>query len=84
MQIVERGLIGLDDDVREVVPKLKDLKILVGWEGDDEAVDADANDNDVFNRGGAGGCELPKPKGHPVFEDIKGKITLRSVLSLPF
>lgn len=75
LQVVEKGLIGLDDDVRDVVTKLKNLKILVGWEGDDEAVDG-KNDNDAFNRGNSG-SEKPKPKGNPVFEDVKGKITLR-------
>lgn len=27
MQLVERGLISLDDDVREVIPELKDMKV---------------------------------------------------------
>lgn len=76
MQIVEMGLIGLDDDVSEVVPKLKDLKILVGWEDCDDCVDTNVKDDDVFNRGDGGG-EVVKPKGQPVFQDVKGKITLR-------
>ncbi|TPX09756.1 uncharacterized protein E0L32_009095 [Thyridium curvatum] len=32
MQIVERGLIGLDDDVRETLPQLKELKVITGFE----------------------------------------------------
>lgn len=78
MQVIERGLIGLDDDVRYIVPKLKGLQVLVGWEGDDEPVDAVARDDDVFNRGDSG-SELSKPKGQPILEDIKGKSTLRFV-----
>lgn len=34
LQVVERGLIGLDDDVRAVVNDLKDVKILTGYEGE--------------------------------------------------
>jgi CubicO group peptidase (beta-lactamase class C family) len=36
MQIVEKGMIDLDDDVREIVPKLKELKVLIGFEHDDK------------------------------------------------
>lgn len=32
MQVVERGLIGLDDDVRETLPQLKELKVITGFE----------------------------------------------------
>lgn len=35
MQIVERGLIGLDDDCGEIVPRLANKDILVGFEGDE-------------------------------------------------
>ncbi|KIY02884.1 uncharacterized protein Z520_01349 [Fonsecaea multimorphosa CBS 102226] len=54
MQLVEKGLIGLDDDVRQVLPVLKDVKVLLGFEGDDQA---------------------------PILEDVKGKITLRQLMS---
>lgn len=27
MQLVERGLISLDDDAREIIPELKDMKV---------------------------------------------------------
>jgi CubicO group peptidase (beta-lactamase class C family) len=36
MQIVERGMIGLDDDVRDIIPKLKELKVLIGFEHSDK------------------------------------------------
>ncbi|EXJ73363.1 beta-lactamase [Cladophialophora psammophila CBS 110553] len=60
MQVVEKGLIGLDDDVRDVLPVLKDLKVLVGFEVD---------------------LDKMKPSGKPILEDVKGKITLRQLMS---
>ncbi|KAK4187790.1 beta-lactamase/transpeptidase-like protein [Podospora australis] len=36
MQIVERGLIGLDDDVRSLVPELAGMQILQGFEDTEE------------------------------------------------
>ena len=36
MQLVERGLLNLDDDVRTTLPALKDIKILKGFQGPDE------------------------------------------------
>ncbi|PHH73210.1 hypothetical protein CDD80_3983 [Ophiocordyceps camponoti-rufipedis] len=38
MQLVEAGTIGLDDDVRPLVPELGRLQILRGFGGDDEPV----------------------------------------------
>lgn len=35
MQVVESGLIGLDDDVRPLVPQLAEVKILRGFVGAD-------------------------------------------------
>lgn len=35
MQIVEQGKIGLDDDVRPLVPELAAMQILRGFEGDE-------------------------------------------------
>ena len=32
MIAVDQGLIGLDDNVREIVPELKNVKLLVGFE----------------------------------------------------
>ncbi|KIW28227.1 hypothetical protein, variant [Cladophialophora immunda] len=79
MQIVEKGLIGLDDDVREVLPVLKDLKVLLGFEGDDQA---DEPDLQAISRGGAGADpDKMKPTGKPIYEDVKGKITLRQLMS---
>ena len=37
MQLVEKGLVGLDDDVRDIVPVLKDIKVITGFEDDDAA-----------------------------------------------
>lgn len=34
MLVVERGLIGLDDDVTGLLPELGEQKVLVGFEGD--------------------------------------------------
>ena len=36
MQCVDRGLIGLDDDVTQVTPELKDIKLLTGFDEDDK------------------------------------------------
>lgn len=35
MLVVERGLVGLDDDVRPLVPQLAEAKILRGFVGAD-------------------------------------------------
>lgn len=35
MQLAEKGLIGLDDDVRPLVPQLAEAKVLRGFVGDD-------------------------------------------------
>ncbi|KAK1957612.1 beta-lactamase [Colletotrichum sublineola] len=35
MQLVERGAVGLDDDMREIVPQLADMQILRGFDADD-------------------------------------------------
>ena len=35
MIAVDQGLIGLDDNVRKIVPELRDVKLLVGFEGSD-------------------------------------------------
>ncbi|CAK7219003.1 hypothetical protein SBRCBS47491_003697 [Sporothrix bragantina] len=37
LQVVEKGLIGLDDDIRKIVPALKDIQVITGFEdGDSE------------------------------------------------
>ncbi|EPE04147.1 beta-lactamase [Ophiostoma piceae UAMH 11346] len=59
MQLVEKGLVALDDDVRGILPVLKDIKVITGFEDDDTA---------------PGG-------GHPIFEDVKGPITLRQLVT---
>lgn len=33
MQVVERGLVGLDDDLGSILPQLKNRDILVGFDG---------------------------------------------------
>lgn len=35
MQLVEKGLIGLDDDVRPLVPQLAEMRVLRGFVGAD-------------------------------------------------
>ncbi|OAL30720.1 hypothetical protein AYO22_01340 [Fonsecaea multimorphosa] len=76
MQLVEKGLIGLDDDVRQVLPVLKDVKVLLGFEGDDQAVEPDLQS--ISKPGGGVDLGKMKPSGKPILEDVKGKITLRS------
>lgn len=81
MQLVEKGLIGLDDDVREILPQLKDVQVLLGFEGDEAATDATSNAGfDNIAKGNVN-AESAKPTGKPIFEPVKGKITLRSVPS---
>ena len=38
MQLVERGLIGLDDDVGQHVPYLADVQVLTGFDDSGDAV----------------------------------------------
>ncbi len=76
MQLVEKGLIGLDDDVRNVVPALKEIKVLIGFEGEDATL-ADLELLAFLRSGGKVDFEKIKPKGAPIYEDVKGKITLR-------
>ncbi|EXJ59998.1 beta-lactamase [Cladophialophora yegresii CBS 114405] len=80
MQMVEKGLIGLDDDVREVVPALEDVKVLLGFEGENETAD-DLDLLATLRAGGKVDFETIKPKGEPIYEDVKGKITLRQLMS---
>lgn len=82
LQLVEKGLVGLDDDVREIIPELKEQKVLLGFEGDGEAKAGDNVDMGAIIKGGAGDhTEAEKPIGKPIFEDVKGKITLRYAFS---
>ncbi|CAH0052207.1 unnamed protein product [Clonostachys solani] len=66
MQLVERGLIGLDDDVRNVIPQLQNLKVIIGFEGEG---DQSPKINTETHQGG------------PILEDVKGPITLRQLLT---
>lgn len=77
LQLVEKGLVGLDDDVRELLPELKKQKVLIGFEGDDDAAPNDKVDIGAIAKGGAGEDAGAKPIGNPIFEEVKGKITLR-------
>ena len=38
MQLVERGLVGLDDDVGKYVPYLADVKVLKGFDNNGSAI----------------------------------------------
>ncbi|GKT49728.1 acyltransferase mlcH [Colletotrichum spaethianum] len=38
MQLVERGLVGLDDDLRSTVPQLAKMQILRGFDGDEQPI----------------------------------------------
>ena len=76
MQLVEKGLVGLDDDVREMIPDLKNQRVLLGFEGDDTSADSKV-DIGAIAKGSAGGDGAEKPIGNPIFEDVKGPITLR-------
>lgn len=43
MQIVERGLIQLDDDVRSLVPELANAQILRGFDDDKPILESNVN-----------------------------------------
>jgi CubicO group peptidase (beta-lactamase class C family) len=91
MQLVDQGLIGLDDDVRPFLPGLREAKVLVGWADGDDDLEAyqfnargstvwpflPAEDADVGQSDGS-----TRPRGSPLFEEIKDNITLRSVRPL--
>ncbi len=78
MQVVEKGLIGLDNDARDVLPTLRDLKVLVGFEGDDGTEGSAENVSfDAVAKGETGSTSGTGPAGIPIFEDVKGPITLR-------
>lgn len=49
MQIVEKGLVQLDDDIRPLVPELASAQILRGFDGDDKPILED-NDSSVTLR----------------------------------
>ncbi|EFQ33075.1 beta-lactamase [Colletotrichum graminicola M1.001] len=38
MQLVERGAVGLDHDMRKIVPRLADMQILRGFDGDEQPI----------------------------------------------
>ncbi|KAJ5733771.1 hypothetical protein N7493_002557 [Penicillium malachiteum] len=80
MQIVERGLIGLDDDIHSVLPELKDLKVLIGFEGEEEGSGVEVKDKNRSS-GPYSAEPLVKPKGNPIMEDVQGPITLRQLIS---
>lgn len=69
LQLAEKGLIGLDDDVLEVLPQIKEFKVLVGFEEDKNTIGNGDKDQDT-------GVTSP-PVEKPILEDIKGPITLR-------
>ncbi|KAJ5707615.1 hypothetical protein N7488_007416 [Penicillium malachiteum] len=80
MQIVERGLIGLGDEIRNVLPELTDLKVLIGFEGEEEPESGMEAKDRSRNSGPYSAEPLVKPKGNPIMEDVRGPITLRESL----
>ncbi|OAG45279.1 hypothetical protein AYO21_00627 [Fonsecaea monophora] len=74
MQLVERGLVGLDDDVRKWLKPLEDVKVLTGFEGENTS-------SYLLHPTSAIARSMTLPNGHPVYEEVQGKITLRQLLS---
>ncbi|GAB1318097.1 Beta-lactamase/transpeptidase-like protein [Madurella fahalii] len=66
MQLVDRGRIGLDDDVRPLVPELAGLQILTGF------TDGDGDDSDSDGDGDG---------GRPILQDNPRPITLHHLLT---
>lgn len=73
MQIVEKGLIGLDDDCGKFVPALANKDIIVGFEGDE--VSTGAEFNPVTNI-----ISYKNPR-KPILKKATKAITLRLLLS---
>lgn len=69
---MEKGLISLDDDVREVVPAFNDLKVLVGFEGED--IDKTVTSTDVTLQSGSRNpsfqCSQSMPQVKTIYKDI--------------
>ena len=76
MQLVEKGLVGLDDDVRKIVPALEDIKILVGFDGEADPAADEYIATTIMSRGKVDRQQI-KPKGAPIYEEVKRKLTLR-------
>lgn len=38
MQLVERGLVGLDADIKDLIPELEAMQILKGFDSDDAPI----------------------------------------------
>lgn len=73
MQVVEKGLIGLDDDCGEFVPALANKDIIVGFEGDEASTGAEFNPmTNIFS--------YKKPR-KPILKKATRVITLRLLLS---
>lgn len=68
MQLAERGLLSLDTDVRDSIPRLKDIKILDSVQ--DEGTTGISNTTTGINSN-------TKRVKQPVYRPIEGKITLR-------
>lgn len=77
MQVVERGLVGLDDDIREILPQLKDLKVLRGFEGESTRQIQEPDFESLSDASRRKKHKGEKPTGQPIFEDLESPITLR-------
>lgn len=38
MQVVQKGLVALDDDVRDLIPEIKKIQVLRGFTDDDRPI----------------------------------------------
>ncbi|TID27392.1 hypothetical protein E2P81_ATG00151 [Venturia nashicola] len=73
MQIVEQGLIGLDDDCGKFVPALANKDIIVGFEGDEASTGVEFNPaTNIFS--------FKNPR-KPILKKATKAITLRLLLS---
>jgi CubicO group peptidase (beta-lactamase class C family) len=66
MQLVERELIGLDDDVRELLPELAGIQVLEGFK------ECAPNANDTSSQ-----FDNAQPRTEPILRAVEGNITLR-------
>jgi len=80
MQLVEQGRIGLDDDVRAIVPALKDIEVLRGFE-DDKSVDDGNTHAPPADDSRLGKSTRSIKPSKPILEKVKNKITLRLLLT---
>jgi len=77
MQVVERGLIGLDDDLGQVVSDLAEPDLLVGFEGENDGHSSNQGSLNAFTKKSVGLDSNAKSTRTPILRKAEKPITLR-------